>query len=317
LIQQEVKFSQLGLVVIDEQHRFGVVQRAILREKGGNPDVLVMTATPIPRTLAMTAYGDLDFSVIDEMPPGKKKVITKVFSERQRDKVYELVRSEIKSGNQAFVIYPLVEESEKLDLRDATNMSVHLQDIVFPELRVGLIHGRMKNDAKERIMHDFMGRKLDILVSTTVVEVGIDVPQASLMIIEHAERFGLSQLHQLRGRVGRGAAQSYCLMIAHQAASNDARRRLKVMEETNDGFRIAEEDLVIRGPGDFMGTRQSGIPDFRVASIMRDARLLAMARGEALGLLEKDPELSMPEHRSLRHVLMRRWGTKLALAKTG
>ncbi len=315
IIQEGVDFKNLGFVVIDEQHRFGVIQRAALREKGINPDVLVMTATPIPRTLAMTVYGDLDLSVIDELPPGKKPIKTKVFYEKGRDRVYDIIRREVEKGNQAFIVYPLVEESEALDLKDATSMAAHLQKDIFPDLRIGLVHGRMKGAEKDAIMEDFKGRSLDILVSTTVIEVGIDIPTASLMVVEHAERFGLSQLHQLRGRVGRSDIDSYCVLVAQHQRSADARKRLKVMEETNDGFLIAEEDLLIRGPGEFMGTRQSGLPDFRVASILRDAATLHDARREAFLLVEKDPGLE--GHRELKDVLMRRWESRLEIAKTG
>ncbi|MBT8490635.1 MAG: ATP-dependent DNA helicase RecG, partial [Deltaproteobacteria bacterium] len=243
LIQEGINFKNLGLVVIDEQHRFGVVQRAVLREKGINPDVLVMTATPIPRTLAMTVYGDLDISVIDELPPGKKPIKTKVFYESSRHRVYDIIRKEIGKGNQVFIVYPLVEESETLDLKDATGMARHLQEDIFPEFNVGLIHGKMKGREKNKIMNQFLCKNINVLVSTTVIEVGIDIPTASLMIIEHAERFGLSQLHQLRGRVGRSDVPSYCILIVHHYGSDDARKRLRVMEHTNDGFAIAEEDL--------------------------------------------------------------------------
>jgi ATP-dependent DNA helicase RecG len=317
LIQEGVAFRSLGIVVIDEQHRFGVVQRAALRKKGPVPDVLVMTATPIPRTLAMTVYGDLDVSVIDEMPPGKKPVRTKIFSESQRMRVYEIIRREMNKGNQIFIVYPLVEASENLDLKDATRMAEHLQNEIFPECRVGLVHGRMKGGEKDRVMTDFAAKEIQILVSTTVIEVGIDVPEASLMVIEHAERFGLSQLHQLRGRVGRGAIPSFCILLTQKIGSEDASKRLRVMEQTNDGFRIAEEDLAIRGPGEFMGTRQSGLPDFRIASIIRDGRILGEARADAFALVEDDPRLEKPDHRALRQVLLRRWGDRLELAKTG
>jgi ATP-dependent DNA helicase RecG len=317
LIQEGVAFRSLGLVVIDEQHRFGVVQRAALRKKGPVPDVLVMTATPIPRTLAMTVYGDLDVSVIDEMPPGKKPIRTKIFSESQRMRVYEIIRREKNKGNQIFIVYPLVEASENLDLKDATRMAEHLQKKIFPESRVGLIHGRMKGAEKDRIMTDFAAKEIQILVSTTVIEVGIDVPEASLMVIEHAERFGLSQLHQLRGRVGRGAIPSFCILLTQKTGSKDARKRLRVMEETNDGFWIAEEDLAIRGPGEFMGTRQSGLPDFRIANIVRDGRILGEARADAFALVDDDPRLEKPDHRALRQNLLRRWEGRLALAKTG
>ncbi len=315
IIQEGVAFRNLGFVVIDEQHRFGVVQRAALRGKGLNPDVLVMTATPIPRTLAMTVYGDLDLSVIDEMPPGKKPIKTKVFYEKSREQVYEIIRKEVEKRNQAFIVYPLVEESEALDLKDATSMAAHLQKDIFPDLRVGLIHGRMHGTEKDAIMTGFKGRSLDILVSTTVIEVGIDIPTASLMVVEHAERFGLSQLHQLRGRVGRSGLDSYCALVAQHQGSADARKRLRVMEQTNDGFRIAEEDLLIRGPGEFMGTRQSGLPDFRVASILRDAATLDEARREAFLLVENDPALE--NHPELREALLRRWESRLEIAKTG
>jgi len=317
LIQEGVAFRRLGLAVIDEQHRFGVVQRAALRKKGVIPDVLVMTATPIPRTLAMTVYGDLDVSVIDEMPPGKKPVRTKVFSETQRPRVYEIIRREVQKGNQIFIVYPLVEESENLDLKDATRMAQQLREKVFPEFAVGLVHGRMKGYEKDRVMADFTAGKIRILVATTVIEVGIDIPEASLMVIEHAERFGLSQLHQLRGRVGRSDIPSFCILLAQFSRSEDARKRLRIMEETNDGFRIAEEDLAIRGPGEFMGTRQSGLPDFRVADILRDGRILGEAKADAFALVEDDPRLERPGHAPLRDVLLRRWGGRLELAKTG
>lgn len=317
LIQEDVTFRNLGFVVVDEQHRFGVIQRASLRNKGVNPDVLVMTATPIPRTLAMTVYGDLDISVIDEYPPGRKEIRTKVFFEEQRTRVYEIIRMELKKGNQAFIVYPLVEESENLDLKDATRMAEHLQENVFPDNRVGLIHGRMKGKEKDQVMTGFLNKEIDILVSTTVIEVGIDIPQASLMVIEHAERFGLSQLHQLRGRVGRSDIPSYCVLMSQRKGSEDSRRRLSVMEETNDGFKIAEEDLAIRGPGEFMGTRQSGIPDFLIANILRDVRILNDAKNDAFTFIEKDQLLEKKEHSLLKDVLLHRWGGRLELAKTG
>ncbi len=317
LIEAGVVFRNLGLAVIDEQHRFGVIQRATLRKKGIMPDVLVTTATPIPRTLAMTVYGDLDVSVIDELPPDKKAIRTKVFFETQRKRVYEIVRREAQKGNQVFIVYPLVEESENLDLKDAKRMAEHLQKDIFPECKVGLIHGRMKGVEKDRVMAEFVGKRLQILVSTTVIEVGIDVPEASLMVIEHAERFGLSQLHQLRGRVGRSNIPSFCILLAHHRSSDDARRRLRIMEETNDGFRIAEEDLAIRGPGEFMGTRQAGLPDFRVASITRDGRILSDAREDAFSLVDDDPRLEKPEHLPLRETMLQQWAGRLDLVKTG
>jgi ATP-dependent DNA helicase RecG len=265
----------------------------------------------------MTVYGDLDISVIDEVPPGKKPIRTKVFYDKSRDKVYEIIRKELEKGNQAFIVYPLVEESEALDLKDATKMAEHLQNDVFPEYRIKLMHGRMKSTEKDKIMADFSEKRADILVSTTVIEVGIDIPGASLMVIEHAERFGLSQLHQLRGRVGRSDIPSYCILVAGYALSDVSRKRLRIMEETNDGFRVAEEDLAIRGPGEFMGTRQSGLPDFRVANIFRDGKILNDARRNAFSLVEKDPCLQAEEHALLKKVLLKKWEGKLTLAKTG
>lgn len=281
LIQDAVQFHKLGLVVIDEQHRFGVLQRATLRERGFNPDVLVMTATPIPRSLAMTVYGDLDVSVIDELPPGRTPVKTVVCGEDKRPGVYKGIEREIRLGRQAYIVYPLIEESEKMDLKDATRMYEHLRDRVFPHFSIGLLHGKMKSVEKEEIMRGFTDGETQILVSTTVVEVGVDVPNASVMVIEHAERFGLSQLHQLRGRVGRGAENSFCVLLVGEKQTDVARERLGIMEETSDGFRIAEKDLEIRGPGEVMGTRQAGVPVFRVGNIVRDLRILEEARAEA------------------------------------
>jgi ATP-dependent DNA helicase RecG len=280
LVQGDVRFHQLGLVVIDEQHRFGVLQRATLRAKGLHPDVLVMTATPIPRTLALTVYGDLDVSMIRDLPEGRLPVKTLSKPESRRDEVYQFVRGQLEAGRQAYVIYPLVEESAKVDLKAATEMAAHLAGDVFPAFKVGLLHGRMKQDAKDRVMKAFAAGDLQILVSTTVVEVGIDVPNASVMIVEHAERFGLSQLHQLRGRVGRDRHQSFCFLL-FQALTDDARARLKAMTETTDGFEIAERDLRLRGPGDFFGTRQAGVPTFRLIDLVRDRELLERARSEA------------------------------------
>jgi ATP-dependent DNA helicase RecG len=281
LIQEAVQFHRLGVVVIDEQHRFGVLQRASLRERGFNPDVLVMTATPIPRSLAMTVYGDLDVTVIDELPPGRTPIKTVVCGEDQRAGVYKGVEREVRAGRQVYVVYPLVEESEKMDLKDATRMYEHLRDRVFPHFSLGLIHGKMKAGEKEDVMRRFSAGEVQILVATTVVEVGVDVPNASVMVIEHAERFGLSQLHQLRGRVGRGAEASYCVLLASDKRTAVAKERLGIMEETTDGFRIAEKDLEIRGPGEVMGTRQSGVPTFRVGNLVRDVRILEEARKEA------------------------------------
>jgi ATP-dependent DNA helicase RecG len=281
LIQEAVEFSKLGLVVIDEQHRFGVLQRAALRERGFNPDVLVMTATPIPRSLAMTVYGDLDVSVIDELPPGRTPIKTVVVGEEKRAGVYKGIEREVRAGRQAYVVYPLVEESEKMDLKDATRMYEHLRDRVFPHFQIGLLHGKMKPAEKEEVMRLFVRGETQVLVATTVVEVGVDVPNASVMVVEHAERFGLSQLHQLRGRVGRGAEQSYCVLLVSDRQTSVAQQRLGIMEETSDGFRIAEKDLEIRGPGEVMGTRQSGVPTFRVGNLVRDLHILEDARREA------------------------------------
>src|SRR5580765_7944870 len=281
LVQGNVRFAQLGLAVIDEQHRFGVLQRATLRDKGWHPDVLVMTATPIPRTLGLTLYGDLDVSVIRELPAGRLPITTVAKPESRRDEVYEFVRGQLDAGRLAYVIYPLVEESAKVDVKAATEMHDHLAQEIFPQYRVGLLHGRMKADAKERVMGAFARGELQVLVATTVVEVGVDVPNASVMIVEHAERFGLSQLHQLRGRVGRDRHQSYCFLLYQSPLSDEARERLKAMTETTDGFEIAERDLVQRGPGDFFGTRQAGLPTFRMIELVRDRDVLDLAQREA------------------------------------
>src|SRR4030043_1025772 len=317
VIQEAVEFHHLGLAIIDEQNKFGVVQRGLLKKKGGNPDVLVMTATPIPRRLAMPIYGDLDVSIIDEMPPGRMPVETKVFSESARGKVYRMVEEEVKKGRQAFVVYPLVEESEKLDLRDATRMAKHLQKEVFPDFRIGLLHGRMKSDEKEAIMMEGKEGKIQILVATTGIEVGIDIPNASAMVVEHAERFGLSQLHQLRGRIGRGRYPSKCILLAQYRSSEEAKVRLRAMEKSTDGFRIAEEDLELRGPGEFFGIRQSGLPDFRAAHIIRDTPILIEARKEAFPLVQEDPDLEKPSHSVLKDVLKKRWKGRLELATIG
>lgn len=313
VIQEKVEFARLGLGIVDEQHRFGVLQRGLLRRKGVNPDILVMTATPIPRTLAMTLFGDLAVSTIDELPPGRQPIETRVLFESRRSLAYDMVREDVGRGHQVYLICPLVEETEKSELKAATQHAEHLS-AVFPELRIDILHGRLSPEEKEAVMARFKNRETDLLVATTVIEVGIDVPNATLMIIEHAERFGLSQLHQLRGRVGRGSGKSRCILMAGGQLSEDGERRLKVMAETGDGFRIAEEDLAIRGPGDFIGTRQAGIPDFRIADILRDAPLLEEARNEAFELLRGDPDLSQPAHQPLREELLRRWGSRLELA---
>jgi ATP-dependent DNA helicase RecG len=287
VIQESVSFKNLGLAVIDEQHRFGVMQRAELRARGLNPDVLVMTATPIPRSLTMTIYGDLDVSIIDEMPPGRTPIETQVVGEEQRLDAKKLISREVQAGRQVYVVYPLVEESEKIDLKNATQRYEYLRDSVFPKFSVGLVHGKMKTADKEEVMRRFVAGEIDILVSTTVIEVGVDVPNASVMIVEHAERFGLSQLHQLRGRVGRGAEKSYCVLLTSDKKTAVANERLGIMAKTNDGFVIAEKDLEIRGPGELLGTKQSGLPEFRVANLVRDQQFLEGARKEAEFYLAK------------------------------
>jgi ATP-dependent DNA helicase RecG len=290
LVEEGVAFRSLGLVVIDEQHRFGVLQRAGLRAKGLHPDVLVMTATPIPRTLSLTTYGDLDVSVIRELPPGRRPIQTTVRPETRRDEVYAFMRQKLDESRQAYVIYPLVEESEKIDLRAATAMADHLSQDVFPEYRVALLHGRLKQDVKDRVMQGFARGEYDVLVSTTVVEVGVDVPNACVMVVEHAERFGLSQLHQLRGRVGRGEHQSHCILLYQPPLTEQGQARLKAIASTTDGFVIAEKDLELRGPGDFFGTRQSGMPTLRMGDLVRDHRLMEDARREAAAWLDRGDE---------------------------
>jgi len=320
VIQEKVKFKRLVLGVVDEQHRFGVMQRAKLKAKGPrgtSPHLLVMTATPIPRTLAMTLYGDLAVSVIRELPPGRKPVETKVYRDKDIKEVYSIIREEAEKGRQSFIVYPLVDESETLDLRDAKGMHLRLSEEVFPDLEVGLIHGKMKPADKDKVMRRFRGGEIDVLTATTVIEVGIDVPNASLMVIEHADRFGLSQLHQLRGRVGRGEDAARCLLVSGYVRTEEAFKRLKVMEKTTDGFRIAEEDLAIRGPGEFFGTRQWGLPDFRVASLVRDSEILSDAREDAFQMVAEDPDLEGQGRHLLIPALKRRWGRKLRLGSVG
>ncbi len=312
LIQEGVTFRNLGCIVIDEQHRFGVLQRASLRKKGLRPDTLIMTATPIPRTLALTLYGDLDYSVIDELPPGRKPVHTRTAGENQKDAVYAAIAENIGKGGQVYVVYPVIEESEESGLKAAITGMEGLR-AKFPQARVGLIHGRMKPQEREAVMKEFKEGTVQILVATTVIEVGVDVPNATIMVIVHAERFGLAQLHQLRGRVGRGDNQSQCILLRYGATA-DALRRLRAMVGTTDGFRIAEEDLAIRGPGEFFGTRQSGLPDLKVADLVRDARLLEGARREAFALIDEDPGLRT--HLPLRRAVEDAWGSKMDLFKT-
>ena len=312
LIQEGVSFARLGLVVIDEQHRFGVMQRAELRARGLNPDVLVMTATPIPRSLAMTVYGDLDVSVIDELPPGRTPIETMVVGEDHRQEVKKLIKREVSAGRQVYVVYPLVEESEKMDLRNAKERYEYLRDTVFPKLPVGLLHGKMKPAEKEQVMNEFVAGRIKILVSTSVIEVGVDVPNASVMIVEHAERFGLSQLHQLRGRVGRGAEKSYCVLLTSDKRTAIAEERLGIMAKTSNGFLIAEKDLELRGPGELLGTKQSGLPEFRIGNLVRDQQVLEQARREAEFYLSR--EKSAVTIRMVEHVMK---DARLGLAAVG
>ena len=312
LVQDPIAFRELGLVIIDEQHRFGVMQRALLRSKGLHPDVLVMTATPIPRTLALTTYGDLDVSVMREMPPGRHPIKTIAKPESRRDEIYDFVRQQIDAGRQVYVIYPLVEESEKVDLKAATEMADHLAQDVFQAYRVALLHGRMKPDEKERVMAAFARGDVNLLVSTTVVEVGVDVANASVMLVEHAERFGLSQLHQLRGRVGRGPHSSYCILLYQSPLTDQGRDRLKALTETTDGFVIAERDLEQRGPGDFFGTRQSGMPTLRVGDLLRDHQLMEEARREAIAALD-----DVKESETLTALVRSSWEQRFGLVGVG
>ena len=323
LIQDKVVFRDLGLVVIDEQHRFGVVQRAALRgkgKKGATPDVLVMTATPIPRSLALTVYGDLDLSVIDELPPGRRPIRTHLRAETSRAKVHEFIRKEVAAGRQAYIVLPLVESSEKSDLRAAVDMAAELSRGVFKDLVVGLIHGRLSPEERDEAMQRFAQGEIQVLVGTTVIEVGIDVPNATVMVVEHAERFGLSQLHQLRGRVGRGEHASHCILLHGEALTEEAMQRLKVLEESSDGFRIAEKDLEFRGPGEFLGTKQSGLPEIRIGNIIRDLPLLEKARAEANRILEEmreRPKAALPAYGALLDHMKRQWGERLGFMDVG
>ncbi len=328
LIQQEVRAPRMGLGVIDEQHRFGVMQRLSLHRlvhgsetpspSSRQPHMLLMSATPIPRSLAMVLYGDMEVSFIDEMPPGRTPVQTKVFSERERRQAYSIVLGELKRGHQVFVVLPLVEASEQLEqVRDATQMAEKMQQTMFKDFGIGLVHGRLKTEERDQIMRSFRDGKLGLLVATTVIEVGIDIPNATVMVVEHAERFGLSQLHQLRGRVGRGSAPGYCLLVNREVGNTVAAERLRVMEREHDGFKIAEADLRLRGPGELLGTRQSGLADFRFANLARDTRLLAEARKEALAWLDKDPELKSKASAGMKQILRHRWGAALQLGSIG
>ncbi|TYB36458.1 MAG: ATP-dependent DNA helicase RecG [Flexistipes sinusarabici] len=316
VIRDDVEFKNLGFAIIDEQHRFGVLQRKNLVDKGYNPDILLMTATPIPRTLSLTFYGDLNVSIIDEMPPGRSPVKTKSFSANNFDKVLELTEEELQKGNRAYFIYPLIDESEKIDLKDATKNFEYINSR-FSSYNVALLHGRMKASDKNSLMTEFKNGNIDVLVSTTVVEVGVDVPDATVMVIENAERFGLSQLHQLRGRVGRSNKKSYCYLVYSDKISDDGKTRLNSMVTTNDGFKLSEVDLEIRGPGDFFGTRQSGLPEFRFSNIVRDVPILNKARNDADTILQKDPFLEKPEHIVLKEILHFRWKQALDLTNIG
>lgn len=315
LIEDAVQFQKLGLVIVDEQHRFGVEQRAALKRKGESPHFLVMTATPIPRTLAMTVYGDLDVSVINEMPPGRSPIQSRVIYESKRLEALKFMMDQIAKGRQAYVVYPLVEESEKIDLKNALEEFEKLK-AMYPQAKFGLLHGKMKSDEKDAVMDSFRAGEIQVLVSTTVIEVGVDVPNANIMLVEHSERFGLSQLHQLRGRVGRGEYKSFCIFILGHAVSTEAYERTSFLEKTTDGFKISEFDLELRGPGEFMGTRQSGLPGFQMAHLVRDIEILQDAREAAFAILEGDPSLQKPDHLPLREYLLKAHGPA-ALASIG
>jgi len=316
IFQSKVTFHKLGLVVIDEQHRFGVKQRNEILQKGENPHLMVMSATPIPRSLAMTIYSDLDISVIKDLPAGRIPIKTAVRTDKEREKIYQFIEKSVTTGDQVYVIFPLIEESEAMDLKDAT-MGYEKLSKRFPSIDIDLLHGKMKSDQKEEIMKRFSEGKSKILVSTTVIEVGVDVPNASIMLIEHAERFGLSQLHQLRGRIGRGSTQSYCILMPGSQLSKAGVFRLKKLVETTDGFKIAEADLKLRGPGDFLGTKQSGLPEFRFADIVEDRLILEQAKNDSWELIKQDPDLSKPEHKSLQSVFEPYFKEKLELFGVG
>ncbi|MBZ4643429.1 MAG: recG [Deferribacteraceae bacterium] len=316
IIQDDVEFKNLGLAIIDEQHRFGVLQRKALCDKGINPDILLMSATPIPRTLALTLYGDLDVSTIDELPPGRRPVETRAFNEKESQTILKFMKNEILKGNQVYVVYPLIEESENLDLKAAVTGYEKLSN-VFGKDNIGLLHGKMKSDEKRIIMEKFKNKEIKILVSTTVIEVGVDVPDATVMVIQNAERFGIAQLHQLRGRIGRSDKNSYCYLIYSDKIGEDGLKRIKAMEKYSDGFKLAEIDLEMRGPGDFFGVRQSGLPTFKFSNIVRDYKILVDAREDALKIVENDPYLEKPEHKILKQVLLEKWKNEIDLIKVG
>jgi len=312
LVQKEIQFKNLGLAVVDEQHRFGVLQREAIGKKGKRPHLLIMTATPIPRSMALTLYGDMDVSFLDEFPPGRQPITTRVYYEKQQDKAYTVMESELKQGRQAFVVCPLIEESEEVDLKAAVTAFESIQE-KFPQFSACLIHGKLKKEERQEIMWRFLKNEIQVLVATTVIEVGIDIPNATVMIIEHAERFGLAQLHQLRGRVGRGKHLSHCLLVAYLPISEEGKARLKAIQSSRDGFEIAEEDLKIRGPGDFMGTRQSGLPILKIANLIRDIKLLSLARKEAFSLIDCDPTLKDPANQPLKNAVHQIIGQYLPL----
>ena len=312
LIQKDIHFKKLGLAVIDEQHRFGVMQREAIGKKGDQPHLLIMTATPIPRSLALTLYGDMDVSLLDELPPGRQEISTNIYFENRREKAYGILESQLQQGRQAFVVCPLIEESESIDLKAAATVFDFIKE-TYPKFKVCLIHGKLKKEERQNIMSRFLKKEIQVLVSTTVIEVGIDVPNATVMIIEHAERFGLAQLHQLRGRVGRGNNASSCMLIAYHPISEEGQARMKAMQNSGNGFIIAEEDLKIRGPGDFMGTRQSGIPFLKIANLIRDIRILKTARKEAFRIIEEDPGLTASENQPLKEILHRFLGESLKM----
>ena len=313
LIQKDVAFKSLGLAIVDEQHRFGVLQRGDLTAKGLNPHLLAMTATPIPRTLAITYHGDMDLSIIDEMPKNRLPVVTKVVDEARLSKVYQFIKDEVATGRQAMVVYPLVEETEKSDLAAAVEMHEHLSQKIFPNLKVGLIHGRMKKDEKDGVMDAYARNEIHILISTTVIEVGIDIPNATVMLVEHADRFGLTQLHQLRGRVGRGSEKSYCILVRRNFTDN-SKKRLRIMESTTDGFVISDEDLKLRGPGEFFGIRQSGFLKYKIADMVTDGPILRKASQAAFELVKADPNLNQPAHELIRTRFMAEYQDKLEQA---
>ncbi len=316
LIEQNVKFKQLGLAVIDEQHRFGVMQRAALINKGVNPDFLVMTATPIPRTLQMTLYGDLDISVLSEKPPGRKRIITRLVAEKERTSVYNFIQTKINEGRQIYIVCPLIEESEKLDLKAAIKTYEEIRKI-FLDQRVGLVHGRLKSSERIELMEKFRKHELDILVTTTVIEVGVDIPNATVMIIEHPERFGLAQLHQLRGRIGRGSETSFCILILSNSKFSPAYERLKFFQANDDGFLLAEKDLELRGPGEILGTRQHGLPDLKIADLQKDRHLLFQARDDAFSLIKQDNNVAMPENQIIKITLNKKFKDRFELLRVG